>query len=50
MQKEMYSDAIEAHQHILSINPNSWDAHCNLGNLLKHTGDRAGAKRCFTQV
>ncbi|KAL3931678.1 MAG: hypothetical protein SGPRY_001020 [Prymnesium sp.] len=50
MQKEMYAQAIDAYQKTLAIDPNLPDTHCSLGNLLKHTGERAAAKQCYTNA
>lgn len=50
MAKAMTREALAAYNSALALNPNLPDAQCNLGNLLKHHNDFAGAKRCYTQA
>jgi len=42
--------AIESYQQALSLNPNYVEAHCNLGNIYKRTGDKAQAIACYERA
>ncbi len=42
--------AIAQYQRALVLKPNYIEAHCNLGNLLKHQADLQGAIACYTQA
>lgn len=42
--------AMETYQMALVLNPNLVDAHTNLGNLYKATGDMEAAKQCYLEA
>src|SRR5437762_4714302 len=42
--------AADSYRQALALNPEAFDAHCNLGVVLSHQGDVAGAIDCYRQA
>lgn len=49
-QIDALDQAIACYRQALTIKPNYVEAHCNLGNLLKRTGDQSGAIVCYSHA
>lgn len=47
---EKYTEAIDAYQKVLSINPHLKEAHIGLGNIYWQTGDLSAAKAAYEQA
>ena len=50
MQLGQSQEAMETYQMALVLNPGLVDAHSNLGNLYKATGDLEAAKKCYLEA
>lgn len=50
MQLGQAQGAMETYQMALVLNPNLVDAHSNLGNLYKATGNFENAKKCYLEA
>ena len=50
MQLGQTQEAMETYQMALTLNPGLVDAHSNLGNLYKASGDLDAAKRCYMEA
>lgn len=47
---DQVKESIESYRQALKLNPSYVEAFCNLGNLLKRTGDKQGAIDCYERA